>query len=284
MYNNKKVGKGGTYVSNGLLTATYSESPTGKRHHYHDGHQLLFIAKGEVNLSVGNTQQTVSEGALLLFSRFEEHSIAVAGDVYHRYSLRIPHDFSDAKIRELLLSVLVNRAIGIGNVLYPRESAEKIEHLFCRMCEECTAQGDMHEEMMAALLCQLLIEIKRLLPQESLTNKEESTALVLRVQGFLENAYAERVTLSRLAELYHVSVSYLSHSFKAVTGCSVMEYLFACRLLAAKRLLANTEISVGEIVEACGFCDDSNFSRSFRQKVGVTPSEFRRRYQKDVAH
>ena len=59
-----------------------------------------------------------------------------------------------------------------------------------------------------------------------------------------------------------------------------MEYLQACRLSEAKRELAQGNRSIREIVDLCGFGDESNFSRTFRQRVGVTPTQFRKRYQK----
>jgi len=87
------------------------------------------------------------------------------------------------------------------------------------------------------------------------------------------------VSLGELAEECHMSISYLSHLFKETTGMSVMEYLNACRMLAAKKYLATTDLPIGEIVTMCGFSDDSNFSRNFKQKTGMTPSEFRRNYR-----
>ena len=73
-----------------------------------------------------------------------------------------------------------------------------------------------------------------------------------------------------------MSASHLSHIFKSVAGVSTMAYLKACRIAAAKRYLAQTELPVGEIVERCGFSDSSNFSRTFREQTGMSPSEFRR--------
>lgn len=58
-----------------------------------------------------------------------------------------------------------------------------------------------------------------------------------------------------------------------------MEYLQACRVSAAKRYLTTTDLPIKEIVGRCGFSDESNFSRMFREKTGGTPSQFRQRYR-----
>ena len=47
----------------------------------------------------------------------------------------------------------------------------------------------------------------------------------------------------------------------------------------AKQMLAETDSSIGAIVEKCGFSDDSNFSRSFKKLTGLSPSGFRKKYK-----
>jgi AraC-like DNA-binding protein len=58
-----------------------------------------------------------------------------------------------------------------------------------------------------------------------------------------------------------------------------MEYLQSCRMANAKRMLAQTDYSVGEIVEKCGFSDNSNFSRTFKSLNGMSPTDFRKKYK-----
>lgn len=58
-----------------------------------------------------------------------------------------------------------------------------------------------------------------------------------------------------------------------------MEYLKSCRMANAKQMLAETECSMGEIVERCGFSDGSNFSREFRKLTDMSPSDFRKKYK-----
>jgi AraC-like DNA-binding protein len=47
----------------------------------------------------------------------------------------------------------------------------------------------------------------------------------------------------------------------------------------AKQMLAETDCSIGEIVEKCGFSDNSNFSRAFRKLTNMSPSDFRKKYK-----
>ncbi|MBQ8310058.1 MAG: helix-turn-helix transcriptional regulator, partial [Clostridia bacterium] len=259
--------------------ATYSESMLGKSNHYHDGHQLLYIVKGSVDVTVDGVCETAETGTLLLFSRFEEHSIAVRGDIYKRYSLRISPDIVNSHDNELLFGVLVNRAAGFCRALPLGEHAAFAESLFRRITLEYRERSLFREEMLDALLRELLIAICRLMPHRALPEMSDAARFVYRLQQRFESNFHENFSLGQLAEECHMSVSYLSHLFKETTGMSVMEYLHACRMLAAKKYLATTDRSVGEIVSLCGFSDDSNFSRNFRQKTGMTPTEFRRAYR-----
>ena len=263
----------------GVLSATYSESRSGKSNHYHDGHQLLYIVKGSVDVTVGGATECAEEGTLLLFSRFEEHSISVRGEEYKRYSLRIAPDVVNARDKELLFGLLVNRGQGFRRAIRVGDRADVIEHCFRRLTAEYRDRLLMHEEMLDALLRELLLEVCRMMPQAIVADNANSVRVVYQLQQRFENDYSHPFSLSDLAHEHHMSVSYLSHLFKETTGMSVMDYLFACRLLAAKRYLATSDMPIGEIVAACGFCDDSNFSRSFKQKTGMTPSEFRRTYR-----
>ncbi len=265
-------------MSSGIISATYSEAPSGKSKHYHDGHQLLYVVKGEAEVSVNGKCERVGDGTLLLFNKFEEHSIVVNSAEYKRYSVRISSDAGVGGKRELLFAVLVNRFPDFCHAIPTGAHASALEGLFRRLTREYRSDIPFREEMLDALLRELLVTVCRLMPYSPLPDKGETVKLISRIQQRFETAYREEFSLARLAEEYHMSASYLSHLFKDVTGVSVMEYLAACRMQTAKKYLATTELSIGEIVSACGFSDDSNFSRSFKVRTGQTPTEFRKNY------
>ena len=60
-----------------ILSAGYSDQVLGYTSHYHDGHELIYIISGEVEVSVSEKTFKAAEGSLLVFSRFEEHSVRV---------------------------------------------------------------------------------------------------------------------------------------------------------------------------------------------------------------
>ena len=73
-----------------------------------------------------------------------------------------------------------------------------------------------------------------------------------------------------------VSKDYLRHCFKKVTGFTPLEYLMNMRIQQSKTyLIQNQHMPIEQIALECGFKDGYYFSRCFKKKTGVSPSEFR---------
>ena len=246
------------------------------RHHYHDCHQILFIQKGELVVSLGQTETVARTGDIVISNRFEHHAITVRSETYERYLLRLRPTSLPA---DGAYSFLTLRPTSFRNPVSTGEAFPDFVSLFRALMREGEATDRYTLQMQEMLVTELLIRICRLEGESSFAFDDDDMKLVLSLQRDFDEHYREKYTLSALADRYHVSVSALSHRFKAIVGVSVMEYLFSCRLAAAKRYLSETGKSVGEIVEACGFTDGSNFSRTFKSRTGMTPSEFRCRYR-----
>lgn len=93
----------------------------------------------------------------------------------------------------------------------------------------------------------------------------------------IQNNYSEDLRVDAIASYLHLNRSYLSTLFKQETGFSIKQYLSWYRIEAAKNKLLKTDSSISEISCQCGFPDPLYFSRIFREKVGLSPSEFRQR-------
>jgi len=266
-----------------ILSAGYSDIMVGYSKHDHDAHELLYVVSGEIAVRIGDEEYVGRPGSLLIFSRFEEHSVRVLTKEYRRYTLLISPDISRGAENYLLSSVLINRFRGFRHVIDCRMSDSEIEQVMKMMAEEYSRREPMYERLLDSMLMRLLIIIYRISPELFLTDENRNTEIVRDIQSRFEREFAEHYTLSSLASEYHVSSSHLAHAFKEITGYSPIEYLISCRLSAAKTLLAKSNKSIKEIIDLCGFSDESNFSRMFHSRVGCTPSNFRRQnYSKSL--
>lgn len=79
-----------------------------------------------------------------------------------------------------------------------------------------------------------------------------------------------------LASKLAMSISQLSRKLSGITGYSTISYVLQVKLNKAKKMLANVDVSVNEVSDACGFYDASYFSRVFKKEVGVSPSHFQK--------
>lgn len=103
-----------------------------------------------------------------------------------------------------------------------------------------------------------------------------------RIIVYIEERYAEEITLKGLAEFIRMDASYVSDLFKKKTGSTLTHYVQNRRIQAAKMLLAETDRTVSEIGRQVGFENDNYFIKIFKRWCGTTPSEFRKQHPKSV--
>ncbi len=97
------------------------------------------------------------------------------------------------------------------------------------------------------------------------------------VIGHLHEHFADRLSSSELAEMAGLSVSHFERRFRRAFGSSPRQYLVRIRIEHAAKLLLETEQTVSQVAQACGFFDHAHFSRSFRRIMQLSPSEYRKR-------
>ena len=101
---------------------------------------------------------------------------------------------------------------------------------------------------------------------------------VARAQEWMEVNLEHPMGVKELADVVHVSERTLLRRFRKATGHSPKEYLLGLRIELAKRLLATTGHAVEDISARVGYSDSTAFYRLFREMAGVTPGEYRRRF------
>ncbi|MBD2846573.1 AraC family transcriptional regulator [Paenibacillus sp. IB182496] len=97
------------------------------------------------------------------------------------------------------------------------------------------------------------------------------------IKRYLQEHYAEPISLQQLAEQLPISRSLLGKQFKMRERKSPQEYLNALRLTAAMRLLRETGATVQEIALGSGYADELNLIRMFKKQMRMTPSDYRKK-------
>ena len=116
-----------------------------------------------------------------------------------------------------------------------------------------------------------------LFQQESAREEpQEEERPILAITRYLQEHLSEDVSLSVLAEEFHLSAQYISQLFKNEIGVNFLAYFTNIRMERAKKLLLSSSASIGEIAEQLGFGDYRVFTKVFKKAEGVTPSQYRR--------
>ncbi len=109
--------------------------------------------------------------------------------------------------------------------------------------------------------------------------QEERT--IVSVTRYMQEHLAEEISLSVLAEEFHLSPQYISQLFKSEIGVGFLSYLTSIRMEKAKKLLLSTALSIAEVSEQSGYGDYRVFTKTFKKSEGVTPSQYRRDFLED---
>lgn len=102
------------------------------------------------------------------------------------------------------------------------------------------------------------------------------------VLEYIVRNYAEEISLSKLAEQFHFSPSYLSKSIKKATGYSFVQFLTAIRVYYAGIALRNSNKKISEICMDVGLPNEQYFSQLFRNYFGVTPNAYRKHQEAET--
>lgn len=105
-------------------------------------------------------------------------------------------------------------------------------------------------------------------------HEQKGADLIQEIKNYI--AENPNVTLSSISDHFSYSPNYISKIFSKKTGITIKSYLVNERIEAAKRLLTDTDTSIGDIAEQVGYTSIPHFSTAFSTKTGVTPSEYRK--------
>ncbi len=117
----------------------------------------------------------------------------------------------------------------------------------------------------------------------SLGASDSMRQTVRRVQEYIEENYFDAVSLTSLSKMFRVERSYLSKSFKQVTGCNLMLAIAKKRIEKAADYIRQRDLSLTEIGYLVGYEEYAYFNRVFHKIMGVSPREFKARVREEAS-
>lgn len=155
---------------------------------------------------------------------------------------------------------------------------ESILKDFDDICNEVKNERPGYHQVCSGLVMHILGQIISIKKNENFSHTQiENT--IQKACVIIRDKLQESINIEGIAKDLRVDYSLFRKTFKKYTGLSPMQYHTSLRMKQAVNLLTNTDLSIKEISSRLGFCSLYYFSKLFKEKMNVSPNEFRKGYK-----
>lgn len=223
-------------------------------------YHILLISKGRCRVLHGGKMHTLSAGNIVIYVPKEEQMYS-----YEAESSSLWCHFTGTAVDEILESS------GISGGVYAPGNSKAIFESFSNMIRQFHLPG--RENFANSAFLELVYNIA-----DGLQNpvQNASTDALLSVLSYINENYHRQITLSELAKKAGYSKSRFSHIFSEMTGTTPIKYQNDIRLKNSCEMLSSNIYPISEIAISCGFSDPLYYSKIFKKKYGITPSQYRK--------
>ena len=113
--------------------------------------------------------------------------------------------------------------------------------------------------------------------------KEHEDEPIRKAQEYIENNFQEKITVDQLASMFALGRRNLERRFKKATSNTVIEYIQRVKIEAAKLSLESSRENVNEVMYKAGYSDTKAFRTTFKKITGLSPIEYRNKYNREMA-
>ncbi|AYN67973.1 AraC family transcriptional regulator [Euzebyella marina] len=172
----------------------------------------------------------------------------------------------------------------INEALFMSQKEEKtVESIFQNIKNEIETNIDAYSQNIIIAQIELLLQYaERFYQRQFITRKKNNHELLAKLDTLLAKAFEDEnlkndghPSVQVVAEQMNLSPDYLSSLLKNITGTTTQQYIQQRLIEKAKEKLSTTELSVGEIAYTLGFEHSQSFSKLFKAKTNLSPTEFR---------
>lgn len=269
-----------------LVDKAKNHSDSSKRwDHYHDFYEMYYYLGNEMTYFIDNEAYAVSKNDLVFIQPFLFHRTVYQYEnersriliLFHPKILQqisLSSEELSGKIQELFLS---KRKVSFRNEKSKKQLDNAVMHLYNVFQ---TIASDYKKIAMLCALIELFITILDLSSDESYETStpvlSPKDKLVYNVIRYINENYTQDITLEEICRTLYISKFYLSHTFKEITGVTVITFINKKRLSEAERLLRYSSLTITEICHTVGFNSIGHFIKLFTKYYQCTPNAFRK--------
>ena len=194
-----------------------------------------------------------------------------------------PRDDFPTQTERLIIGVAANQAVvGVQQAQLRAEQTRVAQELDRKVKQRTKELGTANAELGRAL--KQIDTLRDDLQRENLLLREQAAGArgglapwqLKRAEALMSENLSVQVPLGQVAEECGLSVRHLARAFRQSTGVPPHRWLLDRRVERAKELLPNSDLSLSDVALACGFGDQSHFTRTFTAAVRLSPGVWRR--------
>ncbi|SFD52318.1 AraC-type DNA-binding protein [Paenibacillus catalpae] len=252
--------------------------------HYHRAYELFYLYNGERNFFIGDSVYHVRAGDLVLIDSNVVHKTSELDKPNHeRAVLHYDHAFFAGLIREETELLLAPFGADHPIVKLNLQEQMHVESLLASLLSELSESPPGYRLHIRNMAIELLLftarhtQKRKQLPSVELTPVQRKVTDIIR---HINQHFREPLHLDDLAKQFYISKGHLCRVFKEVTGFGFSQYINTTRIKEAEHLLRETDLSITQVSERCGFENFSHFGKVFKELSGLSPRAYRKLVQK----
>ncbi len=237
---------------------------------WHENVEILYVTHGEGIITCDSKHYNVREGDFVVINANCIHAFHTEAPLF------------------IYQCLIVDRAFCLANhfdtnriCFEPIFRDAELEQLIKRLHDEYTPpyRAEFRVQMIRALVMQIMAHLccEHSLPEETARADTHLLSCIKQAIGYIHSQSHRDLPLEEVAAFVGLSKFYFAREFRRITDHTFVTYVNLVRCEQAKRLLSENNMRIGEIGRACGFENQSYFTRLFRKSVGLLPSEYRQR-------
>ena len=241
--------------------------------HWHYRIELIRVKSGAFTLKLKNSEYVVEKDSVAIIMPREPHcGLIHKGGVCYDVLMFEPSAFFNATNATPKYIEPINRST---LPVKPVTNDKQLINLFDSIVDEHSkTEGATNTLSIIGYIYQLLGAFYQNLSDEVSVNNEIDERFS-NVLDYINEHYTEKISTSQISAKFGYDEAYFCRRFIKTTGLTTMKYIKILRLEAAEMLLkipGQTD-SVSDIAFTCGFSDVSYFTKCFRKRFGITPTE-----------